>query len=101
MDTSLKKTDVQNHVERLKKTFSGPISEGQLQFLLDVEGFIQFCVRNGLDFMTIVGTLGQDINGLVARGLELPTKDGFLPKVTGYAEINATEVGEPNDEELT
>jgi hypothetical protein len=99
MDNQPSKVEIRSHVENLRKMWGGPISEAELSFLRDVQGFIEFCIRNGLSFLTVATTLGHDINGLARNGFVFPPADGFLPKVTGYFEVNAADVGDPNAEE--
>ena len=99
MDNQLSKKGVQDEVERLKAMFGGAMSEEEVQFLRDVQGFIEFCVRNGLSFPVVVTTIGHDINGLAKNGFALTSDDGFLPKVTGYAKLNAADIGDPETDE--
>jgi len=83
--------------ERMRKGFGGPMTETEVAMLRDVQAFIDFAIRNGLSFALVLSILGHDINGVAHHGMSYDEarSDGFLPKVTGYSEINADSVGEP------
>jgi len=76
---------------------SGPMTEDEVRLLRDVQAFIDFAIRNGLGFATVLGTLGRDINGIAYHGASYKeaVERGFLPKVSRYSEITADSVGEP------
>lgn len=81
--------------ERLRQGFMGPLSEKETEFLRDVQGFIEFAIRNGLSFPMIVASVGHDFNNLSREGFDLSAvkATGFLPKVTGYSKISADDFG--------
>jgi hypothetical protein len=84
------------HIEALRKHWSGPMSDAEVELLRDMQAFIDFAIRNGLSFPLVVGTLGHDVNGLQRYGYDLNTA-AFLPKVTGYSQINADSVGQSEE----
>ena len=85
--------------ERLRQGFVGPLSEQEIELLRDVQGFIEFAIRNGLSFPMIVTSVGRDFNDLLREGFDLPAakSKGFSPKVAGYSKISAEDFG--GDEE--
>jgi hypothetical protein len=87
------------HAERLKKSWAGPMSQQEIEFLRDVQGFIEFAIRNGLSFPMVVGALGHDVNSLAQHAFDLnATKaTGFHPKVTGYSKLMAEDFGESEE----
>jgi hypothetical protein len=76
------------HVDALKRIYGGPISERELKILHDVQAFIDFAIRNGFSFRSIMGVLAHDANGVIAQD-EMFEKGIFRPMVEGYTEINA------------
>jgi hypothetical protein len=87
------------HLEGLRKRWSGPMSEAEIQLLRDVQAFISFAVSNGLSFPLVVGTLGHDLNGLQRYGFNVKTAEaeGFVPQVTGYSQMDANSVGQSEE----
>src|SRR5215472_9400256 len=85
--------------ERLRQQWSGPMTEKEIAFLRDVQGFIEFAIRNGLSFSIGAGGLIHDLNELARDGFdyEQALKRGFRPKVSGYSKLSAEEFGQ--DEE--
>lgn len=73
----------QTHVESLRRTYGGPMTEEQIVLLRDMEAFIEFCIENGLGFHAAVGTLAHDVNGILTH----QDAAWFQPKVSGYARI--------------
>ncbi|MEA2709467.1 MAG: hypothetical protein QOF78_2068 [Phycisphaerales bacterium] len=72
------------------RSYGGPLTPEQLQVLRDMQGWIEYCISNGLSLKSALGVLAHDVNGLVA---EVP----FLkPKVTGYAKYR-TEIEDLSD----
>ena len=61
------------------RSYGGPLSTDQLQVLRDMQGWIEYCISNGLSLRSTVGVLSHDVNGILAQ---VP---GFSPKVSGYA----------------
>ena len=83
--------ELERHVERLKRSWGGPMTEKEISFLRDLQAFIEFSIRNGLGFPLTLGTIGHDVNNLL-RGEQFydpgnPTQPCFTPKVKGYAKI--------------
>ncbi|HEV2294227.1 MAG TPA: hypothetical protein VGR35_10245 [Tepidisphaeraceae bacterium] len=72
------------------------MTQREVEFCRDVQGFLEFALRNGLSFPLVVSTLSHDINNIVRQGmtLEAPEEDAFMPKVAGYADETADSVGE-------
>ena len=77
----------------------GPMTDAEVGMLRDVQAFIDSAIRNGMGFAVVLSVLGHDINGLVRHGMSYDEarSEGFLPKVTGYSQINADSVGEPDE----
>lgn len=88
-------------VERLRKSWTGPMTEPQLAFLRDAQGFIEFAIRNGLTFPMVVAALLSDLNDIARDGFdyEKAQSRGFQPKVTGYHELSTAEFGESDEVE--
>jgi len=72
------------------------MSPTDIEFLRDVQGFIEFGIRNGLSFPAIVSTLGHDINNIARQGFDW-REDGFGPKVAGYSKLNEDDLGESEE----
>ena len=85
------KSELRKHGEALRKDFGGPISKTEVKFLRDVQGFIDFAIENGLSFPLVVGALSGDIAHIAQCGfsIEDARQNGWLPKVTGYSEVNS------------
>lgn len=88
------------HVEELRKAYSGPMSEEEVEILHDIEAFIAFAIRNGLSFPMVVGTLGHDINGLARTGFDLAAMRaaGVQAKVTRYRHTTPDDFGDSDDQ---
>lgn len=71
-------------------------SAAEREFLADVDGFLDFALRNGLSFLSVLVVLVHDLVEIAAHGfdLEKAQAEGFLPKVSGWAQRNAEPVGE-------
>ena len=82
--------------DQLRKQFVGPMSEKEIDFLRDVQAFIQFGIRNGLSFPAVVANLGHDLNELARDLFDLSAAQarGFRPKVTGYGQITSDDFGD-------
>lgn len=78
----------------------GLLDGEQIALLRDMQAFIDFGIRNNLNFLTIIGTLGHDVNGMARYGFDLKAaeRDAFLPKVSGYAKIGPEDVGQGTDD---
>jgi hypothetical protein len=75
------------------------MSEKEVEFLRDIQGMIDYTVRNDLGFPLAVTTLGHDVN-VIARysfDLDAALADFFAPKVSGYAGSHEDSVGVPDD----
>ena len=84
----------------LRKTFSGPMSTGEVEILQDMKTFIDFAIRNGLSFPMVVASLGHDVNGLARCGFDLVAmrSTGFTPKVTGYRNTTPDDFDESDEQ---
>jgi len=69
-------------IEALKNAFGGPMTPEQGAKLRDMQAWVDFCIDNGINFLTAVSTLAHDVNGL----LQYQEADWFRPKTHGYAE---------------
>ena len=83
-------------LESLQKIYGDPMTPAEIEVLRDIEGFINFAIRNGLSFALVIGTLSHDVNKLARYGFDLDqaNADGFELKVTGYSHITPEAVGE-------
>ena len=92
---------VSDHVDELRKTYSGPMSTEEVEVLRDIEAFIAFAIRNGLSFPMVVGTLGHDVNGLARCGFDLAAmrSAGVQPKVTRYRNTTPDDFGDSDESE--
>ena len=84
-------TKMQEHAERLKQAYAGPMTEHEVDIVRDMQAFLEFCLENGLSSQVAFGTLAHDVGGLVRQ------EAGFLPKVTGYTRILNDLRDEAND----
>ena len=87
--------------EALRKTWAGPMTEKEINFLQDVAGLINFSTRNGLSFSVVVSLLLGDLNEVARNGFdfEKTLASGFLPRVTGYSELTSDSFGDSPEEE--
>lgn len=87
--------------EGLRQGFVGPLSEKETEFLRDVQGFIEFAMRNGLSFPMIVASVGHDFNFISREGFDLSAAKaaGYLPKVTGYSKVTSEDFGGSEESE--
>jgi hypothetical protein len=83
-------------LESLQRIYGGPMTPKEIAVLHDIEGFLDFAIRNGLSFALVIGTLNQDVNNLARYGFDLDqaSANGFEPKVTGYSHITPEAVGD-------
>jgi hypothetical protein len=89
----------QEHIDGLKKAYGGPMTAPEVQILRDMQGFIEFSIRNGLGFGLVVSTLGHDVNNIAKCGFDVDqvkSNLGFTPKVEGFSEALPESVGEPD-----
>ncbi|MGO9919690.1 MAG: hypothetical protein ACLQIB_33980 [Isosphaeraceae bacterium] len=77
----------------------GPMSEREVEFLRDIQGIIDYTIRNDLGLALVVGMLRHDLDGLVEYNFSLEAADAdcFLPTVSGFAGNNENSVGAPED----
>ena len=75
------------------------MSEKEVEFLRDIQGIIDYAIRNDLGFALVVSMLGHDVNGIAQYGFDLDAAltDCFLPKTSGFAGSHADSVGAPDD----
>jgi hypothetical protein len=73
----------QSHIEALKRTFGGSMSQEQVAALRDMQAWIEFCIENGISFLATVSTLAHDVNGILTH----QDAKWFVPKTRGYAKI--------------
>ena len=57
--------------------------EEKVEILRDMQGFIEFCIREGWSLPSAFGNLIYDIRGIFDEVID--GTDGFLPRTTGYA----------------
>lgn len=71
----------------------------ELAFISDLDGFMDFALRNGLTFFTVLSVLLHDLTEIAANEFQLQkaTAQGFRPKVDGWAKRNAEPVGESDE----
>ncbi len=86
-------------VKRLGRQFSGPMSAHEEEFLRDIQGSIEFALRNGVNFAVIASALCHDLNEVARDGFDLgqAMSRGFLPKVAEYRKISTDDFGEPEE----
>jgi hypothetical protein len=91
--------EAQEIAAKLREAYGGPMSEAEVEFLRDVQAFIDFAIRNGLSFQATMAYLSHDWNEFARYGFDFKTviRQGFSPRVTGYTKINADTVGEPEE----
>ena len=85
--------------ERLCKPLAGPMTDEQIEFLRDAQAAIEFAIRNGLTFATIVTAIGHDFGEIIREGFDLKTavNRGFVPKVAGYSKLSPDDFGVPEE----
>jgi hypothetical protein len=77
------------------------LSDPERAFVEDLDGLVDFAVRNGLGFRAVLSGLYHDV-GEIARNewsIERALATFFTPKATGWARRNAEPIGEPDDME--
>ena len=86
--------------ESLKKTWNGPMTEKEVVFLQDVEGLINFSIRNGLNFSVDMSLLRGDLNEVARNGFdyERMLASGFSPRVAGYRNLTSDSFGDSPEE---
>jgi hypothetical protein len=88
--------DTSKRVEKLRQVFGGPMSAEDVAFLRDIQGMIEWAIKNGLSLPVVVATLAHDVNELSRHGFNLKDakEQGFRPKIDGYAHVDDDSVGE-------
>ena len=83
----------------LRQVNGGPMSENELEYLRDIQGIIDYAIRNDLGLALVVGVLVQDLAGLAGYSFDLDESraDGFRPRISGFAGSDADSVGAPED----
>jgi len=91
-----KNTDELEQAERLRKHWSGPMTEEETAYLRDVQGFIEFAVRNGLNSPMVMMALCHDLNEIARDGADLrkALARGFVPQVDGYRKLTTEAFGD-------
>jgi hypothetical protein len=71
-------------------------SDAERAFLEDIDGLIDYAMRNGVSFASVFSALTHDVGEVAAYGwsLEKAKADCFTPKVTGWAKKNTAAFGE-------
>jgi hypothetical protein len=78
----------------------GPMSDAEIEFLRDVQGLIEFAIRNGLSFRSILFPLMHDIGEIRLHGWDYlaARKDGFYPAVSGFSGLASDSFGESEED---
>jgi hypothetical protein len=81
--------------DRLRKHFSGRMTAEEIEFLRDIQGLIDFAIRNDLNFGVVASTIGHDLNEIARDLFDLKEAKarGFRPKVAGYAGVTEESLG--------
>lgn len=77
------------------------LSDPERGFVEDLEGLVDFAVRNGLGFRAVLSVLFHDVGELSRNewSIEKALATFFTPKATGWARKNVEPIGEPDDME--
>jgi hypothetical protein len=60
------------------------MNEDQIEILRDMQGFIEFAIKEGMDMNSVMITLGHDIGGIMRN-------DKWMsPRTSGYAKFLKT-----------
>ncbi|HEX4794362.1 MAG TPA: hypothetical protein VH370_11250 [Humisphaera sp.] len=72
------------------------VSAADLEFLKDLDAILDFALRNGLTFNSVLLFIMHDIPTIAKYGSvqEAADKDFFTPKLKGWAQTNIDEVGD-------
>jgi hypothetical protein len=66
------------------------LSKDEIAFLGDFRGFIDYGIRNGISFRSLMAGIGHDVHELQLEDFDFQaaTKErGFSPTVSGYAQV--------------
>ncbi len=61
------------------------LTKEQITILEDLKSFIEFGIKNKLNYWSILGNVGHDISGLMQ--FDDTKKDSFLPRTSGYSKL--------------
>jgi hypothetical protein len=89
--------------ERLKKEWAALMTDTEISFLRDMQGFIEFALRNGLTFPMVMASLLHDVNEIARDGFDYDQTRARASrlKVTGYSQITSDDFGESEEEEAS
>ena len=75
------------------------VSEDEIRFLRDMDGLVDFAVRNGLNFLFVARAMAHDLGELASNhwNLENLKKNFVLPQSKGWAERNQLPVADLDD----
>ncbi|MCI0640986.1 MAG: hypothetical protein L0Y72_07595 [Gemmataceae bacterium] len=87
-----KKRGWSSRISALKKrrtSQSGLLSQEESEFLEDLKGFIDYGIRNGVTFLSIMGGIAHDVSELKLDLFDFKAakKRGWRPMVSGYGKI--------------
>jgi hypothetical protein len=76
------------------------LTPDQRQFAQDINGMIDFAIRNGWGFPTVLSILGHDLSDLLHYNADLnrATADGWQPKASGWAKLNSANFGQSDEQ---
>lgn len=76
------------------------VTLGQRQFIEDVDGMIDFAIRNGWGFQTVLSILGHDLSDLLHydSDLDRARADCWTPKSSGWAKMNSASFGQSDEQ---
>lgn len=78
----------------------GPLTREEVEFLRDVQAYIDWGIRNGLSFPAIMVGIGHDVLKLERYRFDLQSayENGVCPKVGGASQWSEDQVGEVPEE---
>lgn len=73
--------------------------DSEKAFLRDMDSLVDYAVRNGITFLTLIRPMLHDVSELKGYdwSLEKAAADSFLPAVTGWAERNLQPAGQSEE----
>ncbi len=77
------------------------LSDPERAFVEDLDGLVDFAVRNGLGFRAVLSVLFHDVSEIARNewSIEKALATFFTPRATGWARRNAEPIGEPDNME--
>ena len=86
--------------ESIRKRFTGRMSEQEVAFLDDIQGFIAYAVSSGMSFPMVAAVLSQDINELFRFGFDMDAAHARGPKLktAGFSRITPDSFGQGDEE---